>query len=69
MDNVYFRQNQGEKLLRPWKHLDRIKRGEGILVSKEGELVVAQSDGFIVMPNASAKDGEDWIYFGKSKKV
>jgi predicted deacylase len=68
MDNVYFRQNQQEQFVKKWKHLDRVKKGQGIITSKDGTVIKAQYDGFIVMPKWNAKDGEDWLYFGRDKK-
>ncbi len=69
MDNVYFRQNQRERFAKDWKHLDPVKKGAVLYIDKEGIAIMTPYDGFVVMPNAKALNGEDWLYLGRGKKA
>lgn len=68
MENVYFRKNQQEKFVKKWKHLESVKKGDGVIIGKDGGIIAAGYDGFIIMPKWDAKDGEDWMYLGRRVK-
>jgi Succinylglutamate desuccinylase / Aspartoacylase family len=63
MRTVYYHQ-KGAVLAKPWKHLDRVAKDEPMAFLGGDEAVLAPADGFIILPKAQAKAGEEWFYFG-----
>lgn len=49
-------------LQKNYKHLDAVVKGEVIGLYDDGEKVVADCDGFILIPNHDAADGTEWFY-------
>lgn len=66
MTRVFFRQ-EGEKLARKFKHLDRVRAGARLITRADGTALVAEHDGYVVMPTPLASIGEDWLYIGTAK--
>ena len=48
-----------------WQHLDPMKEGEVIVNYSDGTKILAPYDGYILLPFAKAKIGDEWFYFGK----
>ena len=63
MKSVFYR-DPGMKWVKEWRHFDELRKGDVIATSDAGATVLAQEDGFIVLPKAHAKVGEEWFYFG-----
>lgn len=66
MQSVFYKQKAGD-WAKPWKHYDSVSAGEVIAEYADGEQIVAEKDGYIVLPKASATDekiGGEWFYFG-----
>lgn len=61
----YFRENKQDKLAGNWKHLDRVRKGDPLILKSNGKLVRAAYDAFIIMPKATAPIGDDWLYLAK----
>lgn len=49
-------------LLKNYKHLDAVAKGEVIGRYDDGEEVSAPCDGYILIPNHDAADGTEWFY-------
>ncbi len=54
-------------LIKNFKHLDEIKKGDAVAKYENGEILVAPNDGYILLPNHDAKIGAEWYYFGVKK--
>jgi predicted deacylase len=52
------------KLVKPWQHLDVVKKGAPVAQYDDGEILSSPVDGIVVMPVSNAKVGEEWIFFG-----
>lgn len=52
------------KLLKNYKHLDEILKGEEIACYDNGEILSAPEDGYILLPNLRAEIGAEWYYLG-----
>jgi predicted deacylase len=53
-----------DRLAREWITGDPVKSGEPIGIRKDGTHLVAPSDGFVIFPDANARPGSEWFYFG-----
>ncbi len=51
---------------RPWSSFDKLKAGDLIGTRRDGTLVTAQVDGYILFPNAKAAVGQEWFYVAKA---
>ena len=69
MSAGFFRQSATERHARKWQHLDRVKKGQALITRGNGSIIPAPHDGVVIMPKANAATGEDWLYFGKPKKI
>lgn len=63
LHSVHVKRASG-KLVKPWQHLDTVKKGTPVAQYDDGETLSSPVDGIIVMPVANAKVGEEWIFFG-----
>ncbi len=52
------------KLSRNYQHLTKIKKGEVLARYDNGENIVAEADGYIIIPNHNANIGDEWFYLG-----
>ena len=59
--------NREGKLLKNYKHLDRVYKGEEIARYDDGEVLKIEEDGYILLPNLVAEVGAEWYYFGVDK--
>lgn len=66
MKNFVVKKKEG-KLLKQYKHLDKVYKGEEIARYDDGEILRAQNDGYILLPNLECKIGAEWYYFGIDK--
>jgi hypothetical protein len=63
MKRSFLKLREGE-FARTLKHYDPVSAGEVIARYTDGEDITAPEDGFIILPVANAKVGQDWFYFG-----
>jgi len=63
----YVVKKRAGKLLKNYKHLDKVVRGEEIARYDDGEILTAPADGYILLPNLKAETGAEWYYFGVAK--
>jgi predicted deacylase len=54
-------------LTRAWKDLDPICRGDVIAEYDDGQKLLADTSGFILLPFADARQGAEWFYVGQTK--
>ncbi|HEY9102185.1 succinylglutamate desuccinylase/aspartoacylase domain-containing protein [Chitinimonas sp.] len=54
-----------DAFVRTWASFDRLKQGEVIGTRHNGEVLVADCDGYIVFPNAKAEAGHEWFYLAR----
>jgi hypothetical protein len=47
--------------------MDLIKKGDVIAVYDNEENIIALKDGYVLLPNVSAKINEEWFYIGCEK--
>lgn len=66
MKNFVVKKKEG-KLLKQYKHLDKVYKDEEIARYDDGEILRAQNDGYILLPNLECKIGAEWYYFGVDK--
>ncbi|MFA6279320.1 MAG: succinylglutamate desuccinylase/aspartoacylase family protein [Bdellovibrionales bacterium] len=64
-----FSKRQKGRLVKKWKHLDPVKKGEVIAVYHDGTQETADHDAFIMLPNNKVSLGEEWFYLGKGNAV
>ena len=60
--------NRSGKLLKNYKHLDRVVKGESVAMYDDGEILKFEEDGYIMLPNLVAEVGAEWYYFGVEKE-
>ncbi len=63
----YVVKKRAGKLLKNYKHLDKVVSGEVIARYDDGEVLTAPADGYILLPNLKAETGAEWYYFGVAK--
>ena len=51
-----------DRFERDWVSFDPVRQGQTIGVRADGQVVVAERDGYIVFPNAEAGVGSEWFY-------
>lgn len=61
-DRVMF--ENGDRFTKSWVHMEPVAKGEGIYKRENGEVVVAEQDGVILIPFEQAQVGDDFYYFG-----
>ena len=59
--------NREGRLLKNYKHLDRVYKGEEVARYDDGEVLKIEEDGYILLPNLVAEVGAEWYYFGVDK--
>ncbi|MFN3716703.1 MAG: succinylglutamate desuccinylase/aspartoacylase family protein [Thiobacillus sp.] len=64
--SVVDRVAEGDTFCRPWASFDPVKQGECIGVRHDGQLVKADSDGYVVFPNPGAQPGQEWFYLARA---
>ena len=55
----------GGLMNRNYHHLSEVKKGEVLATYDNGEQVVCEFDGFIIIPNHEAEIGTEWFYLGR----
>lgn len=65
MQKAFFKEKDGS-LTKSWMHGDKLIKGEVIANYEDGSVLTAPDDGFILLPNAATKTGDEWFYFGVS---
>lgn len=63
LKKMFYKEREG-KFLKPWKHLQDVKEGEGLARMENGDLVTAPFTGRIVLPHEAAPVGQEWLYMG-----
>ena len=53
------------RLLKPYIHLDKVKKGEPLARYDDGEILYANEDSYILLPNLEAEIGTEWYYLGQ----
>jgi len=64
---VYFKDSVGDVLVKRWKNLEPVSRGQVIARRASGAVIYAFYDGCVVMPKHNASIGEEWFYLAKSE--
>lgn len=65
----FFKKTKSGTLAKTWNHLDSIKKWELIALYDDGEEVIAEQDGYILLPFAWATIWAEWFYFWKEKSI
>ncbi len=52
------------RLSRNYRHLSKIKKGEVLAIYDNGEQIISDFDGVIIIPNHNADIGSEWFYLG-----
>ena len=60
---VVDRLDDGDQFVREWDNFDAVSKGDPIGVRADGTMLLAESDGFMVFPHATAPFGTEWFYF------
>ena len=61
LEKVVIKEKAG-KLLKNYKHLDKVSAGEVIGIYDDGRQVIAMNDGYILIPNHEAAAQTEWFY-------
>lgn len=64
VEKLFFRP-ENAIFAKDWKNFDVLKKGDVIGVIN-GENILAEEDGFIILPKSYGKVGDEWYYLGKS---
>lgn len=62
--NSFVLKKANGSMSRNYQHMSEIKKGEVLATYYNGEQIVCEFDGFIIMPNHEAKIGTEWFYLG-----
>lgn len=65
LSEVTDRHHEGDAFSREWSSFDRLRKGDLIGTRHDGTPVVAQEDGFLMFPDASALPGNEWFYVAR----
>ena len=63
---IIWRDRPGE-FVKPWVNLQSCKAGEPIIAYADGTFWQAPEDGMILLPNLSAAQQHEWLYWGVAK--
>ena len=63
MTQMYLR-GEGDQFAGNLANFSPVKQGERIVVRESRPDILAPADGCLIMPKATAQQGEDWLYFG-----
>ena len=63
---VIDRLHADDKFSRAWQSFDPLKQGDLIGLRADGTQVLAQTDGYILFPNAKAGVGQEWFYLARA---
>ncbi len=50
--------------VKSWMNMDPVQEGEVVAVLKSGVSVKSPCSGYVIMPDAQAKAGAEWLYYG-----
>jgi predicted deacylase len=62
---VVDRSHPGDRFAREWSSFDRLAKGDVIATRNDGTVVAAQSEGWILFPDAKAEPGHEWFYIAE----
>jgi predicted deacylase len=65
----FFKKIKPGTLAKIWNHLDPVQKWELIALYDDGEKVIAEQDGYILLPFAWATIWAEWFYFWKEKSM
>lgn len=65
MYEVFFKTENGGLFEKPWNHMDEVHQGQTIAKLENGKAILAEHNGYIVIPFPDAKIGEEWFYLAK----
>jgi predicted deacylase len=54
---------------RAWQNLDPVAAGAALIHFEDGSSFVAPYKGVIILPDAEAKEGKEWLYLGKKETL
>lgn len=60
---------EGGSFTKPWKHMERVKKGEVIATDENNAPVSASDDGYLIMPYEATPPGTEWFYLGEEQAV
>lgn len=63
--DVIDKSNDGDFFSQPWASFDPLRQGQVIGYQYTGEPVLAPKDGFIVFPDPTALEGDEWFYLAQ----
>ena len=63
---VIDRLHADDQFSRAWQSFDPLKQGDLIGLRADGTQVLAQTDGYILFPNAKAGVGQEWFYLARA---
>ncbi|NRA46810.1 MAG: succinylglutamate desuccinylase/aspartoacylase family protein [Oligoflexales bacterium] len=64
MDQLFLKEAPG-KFVKPWKHLDKVQKGDTLAIYESGQQLTAPKDGVIVLPKNHPEHvvGTEWFFF------
>ncbi len=64
--NVVEKLHEDDSLSRSWSNFDAVVEGDIVAIRHDGSQVVAESDGYVLLPDSHALAGGEWFYLAKA---
>lgn len=65
MYKIVFKKEGLGNFAKQWKHMDEVRAGETVAKLENGKALIAEHNGYVVIPFPEAKPGEEWFYLAK----
>lgn len=65
MYKIVFKTEDGGEFTKEWRHMDEVKAGDVIAKLASGKPLMAEHDGYMIIPFPNAKVDEEWFYLAK----
>ncbi len=66
MYDVIDRAHEGDHFSREWSSFNKLTKGDLIGTRHDGTKLIAETDGYIMFPDAKSLPGNEWFYLAKS---
>lgn len=64
MERILYKEHDGDRFEKEWRHLEQIPQGVCIAVRASGERILAQGGTVMLLPKHAAREGQEWCYLG-----
>lgn len=67
MSKVYYKTQAGT-FTKAWQHLDPVQKGEPLANFEDGSQLIADRDGYMILPKEASEVGGEWFYLGEQSE-